>query len=114
MAICHSFLLKLSAASILATLHIVQNLKAYGLDEVQKIQAANKLAGTHLDIGQVLVIPAQGVPDAPAAPKVYQVKKGDTPFMIANRYKMPLERLLRINRLTPRCTIYPGQRLHIE
>ena len=81
---------------------------------VQKIQAANKLSGTRLDIDQALVIPVHGQPAAPSSSKVYQVKKGDTPFMIANRYKMPLERLLRINRLTPRCTIYPGQRLHIE
>ena len=82
---------------------------------VPKIQAANHLVGTRLDIGQVLVIPGgeETAPD-PQRLKVHRVSKGDTPFMIAKQHKMPLERLLRINRLTPRCTIYPGQRLYVE
>jgi membrane-bound lytic murein transglycosylase D len=81
---------------------------------VQKIQTANKLSGARLSIGQTLVIPARGEPLAAARQKTYKVKKGDTPLMIANRHKIPLERLLRLNRLSPRCTIYPGQQLFVE
>ena len=82
---------------------------------VRQIQAANGLPGTRLDIGQKLLIPGEGQPTPdPQRLKVHRVRKGDTPFMIAKRYKMPLERLLRINRLTPRCTIYPGQRLYVD
>ena len=82
----------------------------------QRIQSANKLSSPHLSIGQTLVIPSGAAQQAQPAPrfKVYQVKKGDTPFMIATRHNMPLERLLSINRLSPRCTIYPGQNLYIE
>ena len=82
---------------------------------VHKIQAANNLAGTHLKIGQALAIPS-GAAHLDAAPKLksYHVQKGDTPFMIAKQHNMPLERLLRINRLSPRCTIYPGQTLQID
>ena len=82
---------------------------------VHKIQAANNLAGTHLKIGQTLAIPS-GAAHLDAAPKlkIYHVQKGDTPFMIAKHHNMPLERLLRINRLSPRCTIYPGQTLQID
>jgi membrane-bound lytic murein transglycosylase D len=82
---------------------------------VPKISAANKLSGTNLSIGQRLVIPVGAqTEEAPAGLKIYNVRKGDTPFMIAKRFKMPLESFLRINRLTPRCTIYPGQRLKVE
>ena len=45
---------------------------------------------------------------------MYLVKRGDSPFEIAQLYKMPIERLLRINHLTPRSKIYPGQKLYVE
>ncbi|MBL6972657.1 MAG: LysM peptidoglycan-binding domain-containing protein, partial [Desulfobacterales bacterium] len=46
--------------------------------------------------------------------KTYAVKRGDSPFQIAQSHKMSLERFLRINRLTPRSKIYPGQTLYVE
>ncbi|MEE4609286.1 MAG: LysM peptidoglycan-binding domain-containing protein, partial [Desulfobacteraceae bacterium] len=80
---------------------------------VPKIMAANNLSGQTLSIGQRLVIPTGQTVEA-ASLKTYNVRKGDTPVMIAKRFKMPLESLLRINRLTPRCTIYPGQTLNVQ
>jgi len=81
---------------------------------VPRIMAANNLSGHNLRIGQHLVIPTGQTADSPAPLKTYSVRRGDTPFMIAKRFKMPLESLLRINRLTPRCTIYPGQKLKVQ
>lgn len=82
---------------------------------VPKIMAANNLSGQTLTIGQRLAIPsAQAAPQATKGLKTYNVQRGDTPFMIAKRFKMPLESLLRINRLTPRCTIFPGQTLKVQ
>ena len=67
-----------------------------------------------LRIGQRLVIPTGQATNATKGLKIYSVRRGDTPFMIAKRFKMPLESLLQINRLTPRCTIYPGQTLKVQ
>ena len=81
----------------------------------KKIQELNNLSTTRLHIGQVLKIP--GYTSEKAATenlKIYRVKHGDTPFQIAQLYKMPLERFLHINRLTPRSNIFPGQKLFVE
>ena len=82
----------------------------------QAIQTLNGLKGTHLYAGQVLQI-SKG----PKTSKVnqanlntYQVKTGDSPFKIAQLHKMSLDRLLEINRLSPRSKIYPGQQLYVE
>lgn len=81
----------------------------------RKIQELNQLNSTTLSIGQVLRIPGQTVRTLPKGElKTYQVKHGDSPFKIAQQFKMPLEQFLRINSLNPRSTIYPGQRLYIE
>ena len=81
----------------------------------KKIQEKNNLRTTNLYIGQVLKIPG-GSDESPAREdlKTYLVKQGDSPFQIAQNHKMPLERFLRINHLTPRSKIYPGQKLHVE
>ncbi len=81
----------------------------------KKIQELNNLSTTRLHIGQVLKIP--GYKSEKAATenlKIYRVKHGDTSFQIAQLYKMPLERFLHINRLTPRSNIFPGQKLFVE
>jgi len=81
----------------------------------KKIQEKNNLRTTNLYIGQVLKIPG-GRDESPTREdlKTYRVKQGDSPFQIAQKHKMPLERFLRINHLTPRSKIYPGQKLHVE
>jgi len=92
--------------------------KRYGTT-TQKIQSLNNLQTTQLHIGQVLKIP--GYKDEKIDEKievenlkVYQVKRGDSPFDIAQLHNMPLKRFMRINLLTPDSTIYPGQKLFIE
>ena len=83
----------------------------------QKIQAANGMRSTRLNINQRLKIPGskerkQTVDSS--GYKVYRVQRGDSPFRIAQAHKMTLEQLLRINSLTPRSRIYPGQSLMVE
>ncbi|MFO7971281.1 MAG: LysM peptidoglycan-binding domain-containing protein [Desulfobacterales bacterium] len=88
--------------------------KRYGTT-TKKIQELNNLSTTNLHIGQVLKIRERK--DAKPSGeylKTYVVKRGDSPFQIAQLHKMPLERFMRINRLTPRNKIYPGQRLYVE
>jgi membrane-bound lytic murein transglycosylase D len=46
--------------------------------------------------------------------KTYQVKSGDSPFKIAHIHQMPLDRFLKINRLSSRSTIFPGQKVYVE
>jgi membrane-bound lytic murein transglycosylase D len=82
---------------------------------VKSIQNLNGLTGTRLYKGQKLKIAANPTP----APKVdgmktYQVQSGDSPFKIAQAHQMPLDRFLRINRLSSRSTIYPGQSVYVE
>ena len=81
----------------------------------KKIQSLNDLQTTQLHIGQVLKMPGYKDEKIEVGDlKVYQVKRGDSPFDIAQLHNMPLKRFLRINLLTPNSTIYPGQKLFIE
>lgn len=84
---------------------------------VKQIQATNNLRSTRLSIGQVLQIP--GSPSAASSGggrdyKTYTVKRGDSPFKIAQAHNMSLRQFLRINSLTARSTIYPGQCLNVK
>jgi membrane-bound lytic murein transglycosylase D len=78
------------------------------------IQSLNGLRGSRLRVGQVLKIPGGSEAAAPNHSNVYRVKKGDSPYLVAQRHRMSLADLLRINNLTPRCTIYPGQTLLVR
>jgi len=81
----------------------------------KKIQSLNELQTTQLHIGQILKMPGYKDEKIEVGDlKVYQVKRGDSPFEIAQLHNMPLKRFLRINLLTPNSTIYPGQKLFIE
>jgi membrane-bound lytic murein transglycosylase D len=89
--------------------------KRYGTT-VKKIRELNGLSTSYLHIGQPLKIPGfkpEPLPDTKQL-STYAVQRGDSPFTIAQKHNMPLERLLRINRLTPRSKIFPGQKLFIE
>ncbi|MEJ2661015.1 MAG: LysM peptidoglycan-binding domain-containing protein [Desulfobacteraceae bacterium] len=83
---------------------------------VQEIKSLNHMRSNNLVIGQVLKIPGFKTDPLPDTTKlsVYSVKNGDSPYTIAAKHNMALERLLTINRLTPRSKIYPGQKLYIE
>ena len=45
---------------------------------------------------------------------IYKVRRGDSLSGIAKKHKMDFNKFLRVNRLTARSTIYPGQQLYIE
>ena len=88
--------------------------RRYGTS-VKDIQKLNNLSTTTLHTGQVLKIRGSNNEIASGKGlKTYQVKPGDSPFEIALRYNMDLNRFLHINQLTNRSTIYPGQILHVE
>ena len=88
--------------------------KRYGTT-TKEIQSLNNLQTTQLHIGQLLKLPGYKEEKIDTGDmKVYLVKRGDSPFDIAQLHNMSLERFLRINLLTPNSTIYPGQKLFIE
>ena len=89
--------------------------KRYGTT-TKKIQELNNLRSTMLYKGQTLTIFA-GKKQPP--PKVdglalYEVRPGDSPFIIARRINMPLDRLMYLNQLYPGTKIFPGQKLYVE
>jgi membrane-bound lytic murein transglycosylase D len=84
------------------------------------IMAENNLSGTNLSIGQTLRITSRKkskVEQIKIAKKntySYQVQSGDSPFSIAKKYKMSLNRLLALNHLNKTSKIFPGQKLILE
>lgn len=81
----------------------------------KNIMASNNLSGTTLSIGQILHISSKSqVKRAKKGASKYQVKSGDSPFSIAKKYKMSLNRLLALNQLSNRSKIFPGQNLIVD
>ncbi len=80
------------------------------------IEKANGLRSASLTIGQVLMVPPAGT--SPSAENIdarkYRVRGGDSPYLIAQRHQMDLSEFLRMNNLTPRSTIFPGQILLVK
>jgi membrane-bound lytic murein transglycosylase D len=83
---------------------------------VSKIRSLNAMSSNRLHIGQALKIPGFKPEPLPDTSKLntYSVKNGDSPYTIAQKHNMTVGRLLRINKLTRRSKIYPGQKLFIE
>ena len=78
------------------------------------IMALNRLKTSDLAIGQVLMIsPGGSAYNSPSSTKSYRVRKGDSPYLIAKKHGMSLSDFLRLNKMTPRSTIYPGQKLMV-
>lgn len=79
------------------------------------IMAINNLTDARLDIGQTLYISNS---KKAAGPKLgsstYQVRSGDSCFLIAKRHNMTLNRLLALNSLSKGSKIFPGQTLIVE
>jgi membrane-bound lytic murein transglycosylase D len=76
------------------------------------IKLKNNLKTTDLHTGQELLIPTGTRKSIPRAnTKSYKVQPGDTPYQIARKHNMKLEEFLRLNKLTPRSKIFPGQEL---
>ncbi len=80
----------------------------------QEIQSLNRLRNSNLSIGQILVISSPSTESAGVGTETYKVLKGDSPYIIAQKHQMDLADLLRMNRLTPRSTIFPGQTLIVK
>ncbi|MBW1804896.1 MAG: LysM peptidoglycan-binding domain-containing protein [Deltaproteobacteria bacterium] len=76
---------------------------------VNAIRSLNRLQSSGLQIGQVLTIPPGQSISKPGKTKKYRVAKGDSPYLIAKRNRMNLYDFLRLNNLTPKSTIFPGQ-----
>ena len=81
---------------------------------VKKIMRANQLKRADLSIGQMLNIPKKTKDYQAKAFGSYTVQPGDSPYEIARKHNMELERFLRLNRLAPRSRIYPGQQMRVE
>jgi membrane-bound lytic murein transglycosylase D len=104
-----------------SVVHVVQKgdslwtiAKKYGTT-TKNIQKLNHLRTTNLHKGQALTIfEAKQRPPHIDGLGTYQVKSGDSPFLIAKRHKMTLKRFLYLNQLWPDDTIYPGQTVYIE
>jgi membrane-bound lytic murein transglycosylase D len=78
------------------------------------IRSANHLSTTRLSIGQVLLVPQDLTAAEEIKTESYTVSKGDSPYLIATRHHMKLSQFLRINNLSPRSTIFPGQTLLVK
>ncbi|MDD9303675.1 MAG: LysM peptidoglycan-binding domain-containing protein [Desulfobacter sp.] len=81
----------------------------------KQIMVQNQLSGTTLHIGQTLTISSgKAKINSGKGAGTYRVKSGDSPFLIAKKHKMTLNRLLALNHLNKRSKIYPGQKLIVE
>jgi membrane-bound lytic murein transglycosylase D len=79
------------------------------------LMSHNGLRTSRLRIGQVLKIPSRSnATDGDLKKTRYIVSKGDSPYLIAQKYHMELIELLRLNNLTTRSTIFPGQTLWVK
>ncbi len=79
------------------------------------IESLNNLKSSLLRVGQVLKVPKGRMASAkPENTQVYRVQKGDSPYQIAQRYQINLAAFLKMNNMTPRSTIFPGQTLHLK
>ena len=82
---------------------------------VKNIQELNNLNNMDLHVGQVIFIQRQGNENQKnAVLKKYRVKSGDNLFRISQKYNMPLDKLLHINKLTPKSKISVGQYILVE
>jgi len=76
---------------------------------VNKLKQDNNLTNNTLSVGQKLTLQSA----RPGNSVQYTVKSGDIPVNIAKQHGMNLDVFLRINGLSRRSTIYPGQRLWV-
>ena len=81
----------------------------------KNIMTTNKLSTTALSIGQRLNITSKKrFYISKKGTSTYKVRSGDSPFLIAKKYNMSLNRLLALNRLSKKSKIFPGQKLIVE
>lgn len=76
---------------------------------VNKLKKDNNLSSNILQVGQKLTLQSA----RPVNSILYNVKSGDIPVNIAKQHGMTLDVFLRINGLSRRSKIYPGQKLWV-
>ena len=89
--------------------------KRYGTT-TRKIQEINDLKTTNLYINQVLMVPDRNhaAKHSGNTSGTYFVQRGDSPYIIARKHNISLNEFLKINNLTARSTIYPGQSVRVD
>jgi LysM repeat protein len=87
---------------------------------VERLRALNEISGDELRPGQRLVLAghapspaAAGTPAPPEGSRVHHVRSGDTLYQLALRYGTTVDRLCRLNRISPGRTLHPGDSLLI-
>ena len=80
---------------------------------VKIIRTLNRLPSSRLSIGQLLYLPTGKSITEPGKTKKYKVRKGDSPYLIAKRHRMNLHEFLKLNDLTPKSMIFPGQLVQV-
>lgn len=75
---------------------------------VSEIERVSNLRSSRLRIGQIIKIKSR------TATKTYTVREGDSPDKIAKKHKVKLRSLLKLNNLSRRDRIYPGQIIVVE
>lgn len=78
------------------------------------IRALNNLNTSVLRVGQVLKISPGRMVMKLDSTQTHLVREGDSPYLIAKKYEMDLSEFLKINNLTPRSTIFPGEIVNIK
>lgn len=92
--------------------------KQYSVD-VKDIMRLNNLKSPSIHSGQKLMIRGEAKTQDVAATekdvtKTYLVRNGDSPYNIASRHNMRLERFLNLNSMSEGAMLYPGQAVRIE
>ncbi|MDY7032303.1 MAG: LysM peptidoglycan-binding domain-containing protein [Thermodesulfobacteriota bacterium] len=78
------------------------------------ILSLNQLKSTRLRIGQILLVPKGQSISVDIKTKTYEVIEGDSSYAIAKKHHMSLSEFFKLNHLTPRSTIFPGQILLVR
>ncbi len=86
------------------------------------LKGLNNIRKAKIQIGQVLKLPVKArissssnnKKAAKVDLKTYRVRRGDALSDIARRHKMDLDRFLKVNHMTQRSKIYPGQKLYVD
>ena len=88
------------------------------------IKQLNSLKDSRIYAGKTLRLPASkelkkaqiklAYLDSDAKRKKYTVNSGDSLWVIANRHKISIQRLAKINKRSIRSTLYPGDVLFLE
>ncbi len=92
--------------------------RAFELEPVHiasTVQPQTILTGTTVRLASVSGrnLVAKGSASKPAKPKTYRVRRGDTLWSIARRHGLSVKQLCRLNRISPRKPLRPGQRLTV-